>query len=79
MVSLIVDRTVLNVFILKDFSSSFFFLHRFGGKEGMENLSRALIIITCITFHPVEDGLLIYRGGGRIIGISNSSGRNRFV
>lgn len=45
----------------------------------MENLSRALIIITCVTFHPVEDGLLIYRGGGGIIGISNSSGRNRFV
>lgn len=41
----------------------------------MENLSRALIIITCVTFHPVEDGLLIYRGGGGVIGISNSSGR----
>ena len=33
----------------------------------MENLSRALIIITCITFHPVKDGLLIYRGGGGLL------------
>lgn len=35
----------------------------------MENLSRALIIIiiTCVTFHPVEDGLLIYRGGGGLL------------